>query len=376
MQMQRPSITDATDENLVVSVTLDKTDSMFYGVKSMTFTEVKIVTLFEKIINITKALRALFDQVMFWLPFWFIISYFLKIFLDWCTFIIRFWGQPLRVLIEAKEDNGRIALYMITDTRGWFSRYFRIGEGKKIEVAKFGQEDQPIFETKFTVVGCPGILCFCCCMCLWKNKLNLVRVDNNAVAASHVLYECCACNCCEGWKECFKKLCCKPFVTQIDGGDYSGKTKFYQARCACRLEGNVIEPKDCFPKVHALAVKRNTFSFKDFFLSAVDMLGDIAGNLASDAITSGVVESARDTLGGVIGEDAADAVATTIEEGKEAHDNIEEVRDTLKEFRSKGYQKIGTTKAKWEVTFKPNQTPAHKFATILFVIEQYLDRLS
>lgn len=362
----RASVTEATDTSGERSAVVQSNkEGLFSPYVSMKFNEVNHVTLVEKIVNLTKALKSLSEPFKRADPTVIIsglVFFFLGLLLDLITFLFRVYANPLKILVEARDVEGSVTYFTITDKRSCLARFLRCGVGQKMTLASLKHESIPILVTKTEAIGCPGVFCFCCCMCLWTSKFNLVDANDRRVMASHVLQECCSCKC-KCHCTCCDGILCKPFIDVILCGEQNGKMKFYTPRCSCRLAGNVIGPSEKLPELYKLSVKRNKFSCKDFLLSSVDLFDELITDAAEDA--------AFDAAADVIGEKTTEAVKT----GVEIAQNAKEAKDALDELKEKGYRKIHTTKSKWKVTFKPNQTNDQKMATVLYVIEQYAARL-
>jgi len=73
---------------------------------SITFSEVKIVNSVEKTLNINKAIKAILDQFGPFIPFWASISLGLGTLLDFMSFGLRVFANPLHILLEARDVEG------------------------------------------------------------------------------------------------------------------------------------------------------------------------------------------------------------------------------------------------------------------------------
>lgn len=314
--------------------------STFDSFVSMTFTELKVSSLVEKIVNISKALKGMIDQFEGVIPFWGIVSGILDFVLSLMTFFLWVCANPLQILIEAQDVEGNTTYFIITDKRGTFARTVGCGVGTRLELAPLDEQDKPIMTTKTVKVGaCPGLLC---CLCLRVKELNLVGIEKDIKLASHLLFKCCDCSCSYSSAE----------VTTIKGGttDYD----FVQPCCSLGREGNMVAPKETLES-NQLDVKKNKFSCSDFLFETLDL-----------------EETLDDTLDDIAEENAiVDAVKTA----KELKDAADETKEAFAELKEKGLRKMGATKSVWDITFPAGATDGQKCASVLFVMEQYFDRL-
>lgn len=192
-------------------------------------------------------------------------------------------------------------------------------------------------------------------MCLYQKSLDLVSVGQNkgSVLASHEMFKCKCCDCSEYCCKCFECLCCAPFITTITA-EAGVSYDFVLPRCACRLDGNMIEAKETL-RSNQLAVKKNKFSCKDFCMESVQLVSDVVDNAEIQEVVA-----------------AGEGLAGAVLDAKEAKDAVVEAMDAFADLKEKGYRKIGTTKSVWEINFPPASPPSQKNTTLLYVIEQYL----
>jgi hypothetical protein len=104
---------------------------------SMTFKQVVIPTLFEKILNFLSCLKKLFDSLETYIPD--CIVFFVRPILEWISTILslaifplklifKIMAPPFMVYIEAKEHDGSVRQFLLKDERPRLARILGFGE--------------------------------------------------------------------------------------------------------------------------------------------------------------------------------------------------------------------------------------------------------
>ena len=288
---------------------------------------------------------------------------------DW---ILSLWfvlvTAPLQILVEAKTHSTQPAAYFIvTDKRSRWSRAIGWRLGSQLELAPLSKPDQPLLSTSTEMLGLPGW--FCCCLCFVAGKIKLT-VNHNGTedqGASMVLVS--FVDLCCGFCSALGSLC-NPIIDAVrcsDGSFVNFVHPMWWRRCSCLCSKtsnvNVISPNDELEE-HQLAVNRTGgFSCMDFLLQATDLI-------ALDETINDTVEDIKDELNddALQAMENAAAAANFAADARDLKDYYDEVLATFKE---KGYKRIKSSSSTWDVSFSPNMSNSQKQAVVLYVLAQY-----
>lgn len=327
---------------------------IFAPYASLHFNELNKVTFCEKVVNITKLIAKIggnfveIDPSGIILPLiWTIV----KFLIDVVTVFFRFCANPLRILVEARDENGIPQEYfLITDKRSRFQRFMRWRQGDQLTLTTFVNQEVPLLVTEYKRS--------CCCIpnsCCGRRKTFEWRgVQTGEVMAYRQLR--CPCYCTCNW------LRCKDKVDYIECGN-GDRMKFFVPRCSCcRREPNAVmaytdknEAKD----VLKMAVKPYTGFSCQCALSFSDILDVL------DAAKEGLVESYPALL------ELGMGVKGAIDDAKDLIDDVKGLNEAFKELKDNGFVKIENIAAKWDLAFQKNQNPYQKHASVLRVLEEY-----
>lgn len=349
---------------LAVAIHLPTTNQVtFEPFDSLKFTKIRKISCMEKVKNVHAILQRICKLVNTMLP----VSTYISIFMYLILFVLIIWKksggtvgglfeklviiafvilavkvldfalnvwygvsmEPLNILIEACDIMGDTKRYLITDKRSRLSRALNWRAGGQMEIVYAKNPNVLLWKTRAT-----GFL--------GPSRIVLERSLDDAVFASYELYKCCG----EAQEDKFawwKLLCGNQLVTTVKTPLCGGFVSISQPICGERNEGNLIERSEGL-YTHQLAVRKNAFSYEDLISELFDFgVEDVAGEAAA-----------------FVYDTATEAVAIK-----------EEAKDAFEMLKEKGYQKLQTSEAVWDVKFRPGMTEDQKAAVVLYVIKQY-----
>jgi hypothetical protein len=337
-----------------------KKQDLFDEFTTMTFTEVRIRTIPERIVNVCNVFKFMIGLLEY-IPVLGAVVPYLQLPFQVLSWVFRLFVSPLKILSEARDGTGQVTLFMITDGRSFFARTVGLNLLANMELTRFdpNKDSKTLMFTQkeraFDCCCCSGFCCVPAGCCNRIKRLKLLDTATGELAARP--YRRCqpSCHPCETTHD---------LLTFTKGMEQDIRLVEKSPGCSYGSgKGNRIVPASDDDGVHfskkkkrmpLMMVTRNTFSLRDFLMEHAAM--------ALEEFTDSTVDEAEEGLAGKLGEDTVERLAGMIKENVEA-------------FKELGYQKIKTSESKWEVEFPTDFTHTQKCAVVLFVLEKYMLRL-
>ena len=376
-RLQMPPFTLGVEGGEEIETLNQSSQFSFDPFVSMKFTQVKIVTLLERIIHIFTCLKKLTGAIKNYIPDCIPgIDAFVSVLnncIDLISFIFRvigantMWGAPLIIRIDATSKDGSVKHFLLKDKRPSWARLFNVGE--VMELTSLGDDKKELMRT------CGGIMrgfdiitiCCCCCCCFcpfgpFEQKDKCIAQasggsgENYVVRAKMPLQSPCfsSCNCPE-----------ETSIGLVEVGANAEKelafnviNDFCSGVGTCCGDGDsvnmIVSPEDGWSRDdYKMMVQRRPESYcKDFLMEATEMLyeeimGDEEGG-------EGITKDAKEYLG-------------KMKDIKDEMEGIKKFKEAFDEMKKKGYKEIKTSFSEWKVEFPSEFTHEEKSAAMLFM---------
>ena len=406
-RLQMPPFTLGVEGGEEIEILNQSSQFSFDPFVSMKFTQVKIVTLLERIIHIFTCLKKLAGAIKNYIPGCIpgiggFVSV-LNICINLLSFIFRVKGAPLIIRIDATSKDGSVKQFLLKDKRPWLARLFNVGE--VMELTSLGDEKKVLMRTCGGIMRGFDIITLCCCCCFgpFQQKDKCIAQasggsgENYVVRAKMSLPGPCSssCNCPE-----------ETSIGLVEVGANAEKelafnviNDFCSGVGTCCGDGDnvnmIVSPEDGWSRDdYKMMVQRRPDSYcKDFLMEATEMLyeeimGDEEGG-------EGITNDAKEYLGKmkdikdkdflmeatemlyeeIMGdEEGGEGITKDAKEYlgkmkdiKDEMEGIKEDKEAFDEMKKKGYKEIKTSCSKWKVEFPSEFTHEEKSAAMLFM---------